>query len=350
MDLSLQTEFYTGIKTLIEKSRIEAYEGANLEMIQTYWQIGKQIFEEVQSGSEITGYEEFLVENLESQLTIEFGKGFNRNNLAYMRRFFLTFPMENTLRPVLSWSHYRLIINADEELAHFFYMNKAADNHWSVQQLTQQIESKYYTRSLSDNMKEEENDGLLMDELKCKASDMFRDPYLLEYLDLKPVNVSLKHELEQAVLDKIHDFLLEIANGFCLVSRQKHNATEQNERYHIDLVFYNYLLRCFVIINLRLGKITEEDEQILDRYVQMYDDKIRPKDDNPTFGILICSHDGETEVKFASLNDRKHIFSSLYQLVIPSKEDFTEVVTTEIKHQINENQLLEKYLLSEDNG
>jgi len=350
MDLSLQTDFYSGIKTLIEKSRIKVYEDTNLEMIQTYWQIGKQIFEEEQRGSGITGYGELLIENLESQLAGEFGKGFDRNNLAYMRRFFLTFPMENTLRPVLSWSHYRLIMNVEEEQAHFFYMNKTADSHWSVQQLTQQIESKYYTSSLSDSMKELENEELLMDELQCKSSDLFRDPYLLEFLDFKPVNVSLKHELEQAVLDKIHDFLLEIANGFCLVSRQKHNATEQNEHYHIDLVFYNYLLRCFVIINLRLGKITEEDEQILDRYVQMYDDKIRPKDDNPTFGILICSHNGETEVKFASLNDRKHIFSSLYQLVIPSKEDFTEVVTTEIQHQISENQLLEKYLWSEDNA
>ena len=348
MDLSLQTEFYSGIKTLIEKSRIKVYEDANFGMLHTYWQIGKRIFEEEQRGSEITGYEELLIENLESQLAGESGKGFDRSNLAYIRRFFLTFPMENTLRPVLSWSHYRLIINVEEEQAHNFYMNKAADNHWSVQQLTQQIESKYYAESLSDSMKEVENDGILMDKLPCKPSDLLRDPYLLEFIDFMPGNLNLKHELEQAVLDKIHDFLLEIANGFCLVSRQKHSATEQNEHYHIDLVFYNYLLRCFVIINLRLGITTEEDEQILDRYVQMYDDKIRPKDDNPTFGILICSHDGETEVKFASLNDRKHIFSSLYQLVIPSKEDFTEVVNTEIQHQINENQLLEKHLLSGD--
>lgn len=324
------------------------YEVINFEMVQTYWQIGKRIFEEEQKGKEITGYGEFLIENLELQLTREFGNGFDRNGMAYMRRFFLTFPIANTLRPVLSWSHYRLIINVEEEQAHFFYMNKAADNHWSVQQLTQQIESKYYTRSLSDSLNEAENDGLLMDELQCKASDLFRDPYLLEFLDFKPVNLSLKHELEQAVLDKIHEYLLELANGFCFVTRQKHVATEQNERYHIDLVYYNYLLRCFVLVNLRLGEITGEDELILDRYVQMYDDKIKPKDDNPTFGILICSHNGKTEVKYAPLNDRKQVFSSLYQLVIPSKNELAEIVTAEIQQQINENQLLEKQLLSGD--
>jgi len=337
MDYLQQTEFYSDIRTLIEHSRTKVYEAVNFSMIQTYWQIGKRIFEEEQSRKEQTDYGKFIIAGLEKQLTSDFGKGFDGTNLIYMRRFFSTFPVVNTLRPLLSWSHYRLIINVDEAKAQFFYMTKAADNHWSVQQLTQKIESQYYHQTLSVKAKEPENPTFPNDELQYKPSDLITDRYILEYLDIKPDAAYLKQELIRIVLDKIQDFMLELANGFCFVTRQKHIITTLNEHYHIDLVFYNYLLRCFVLINLRFGEPTNEDDQMMDRYVQMYDDKFKPKDDNPTFGILICSHNGETEVKYASLNDHKQIFSSLYQMVIPSKEELAEIVTAEIQHQINEN-------------
>jgi predicted nuclease of restriction endonuclease-like (RecB) superfamily len=247
----------------------------------------------------------------------------------------------NTLQPLLSWSHYRLIINVEEEQAQLFYMNKAADNHWSAKQLTQQIESHYYHRTLSVKTKEHEHKGLPKDELQYEPSDLIIDPDVHEFLDTKPSTGNLKRVLNQAVLDKIQDFFLELANGFCLVTRQKHLVTEQNNHYHIDLVFYNYLLRCFVLINLSLGALTNEDELIMDRYVQMYDDKFKPKDDNPTFGILICSNNGETEVKYTSLNDRKQIFLSLYQMVIPSKEELADIVNDEMQRLTSEIQLKE---------
>ncbi|NEW81238.1 MAG: DUF1016 domain-containing protein [Mariniphaga sp.] len=329
MDFSLQNEFYSEIKILIERSRTDIYKSDNFAVVKTYWQIGKRIFEEEEKRKEQIDIGEILTESLGALLSGDFGNSFDVSNLMYMRRFFSTFPILNVLRTQLSWSHYRLIID-EEEQAQIFYMNKAADNHWSVQQLSQQIESKYYSRTHGGSLKDAVSDGLTLDELQCKPSDLFRDPFLLEFLDFKNLNLIPKHELEQAILDRIHDYLLELANGFCFVTRQKHVATEQNEHYHIDLVYYNYLLRCFVLVNLRLGEITSEDELILDRYVQMYDDKIKPKDDNPTFGILICSHNGETEVKYSQLNDRKQIFSTLYQLVIPSKEELSEIVTAEI--------------------
>ncbi len=337
MNFSLQNEFYSQIKTLIESSRTNVYESVNFAELQTYWQIGKRIFEEEQKGKGQTDFEKVLIEVLGSQLVPDFGNSFDSSNLVYMRRFFSTFPVLNTLRPLLSWSHYRLIINIEEEQAQIFYMNKAADNHWSVQQLSQQIESRYFHWTLSVKTKELENEELREEDLHYESSDFIRDPYLLGFLNIKPFKRNLKFELERAVLDRIQEFMLELANGFCLVSRQKHQPTEQNEHYHIDLVFYNYLLRCFVLINFRFGALTDEDALVMDRYTHMYDDKFRPKNDNPTFGIIICSNNGETDVTFASLNEKDQPFSTLYQLVIPSKEELSEIVSAEIQLQMSEN-------------
>ncbi len=206
-----------------------------------------------------------------------------------------------------------------------------------MKQLTQQIESHYYHRTLSVKTKVQEKYALPKDESENKLSELIKDPDVPEFLDTRTIPVNQDQGLEQAVLDKIQDFMLELANGFCFVTRQKYIPTEDNQHFHIDLVFYNYLLRCFVLINLRFGEITDEDEKIMDRYIQMYDDKIKPKDDNPTFGILICSHNGETEVKYASLNDHNQIFDTLYQLVIPAKEEIIEIVAAEIQHQRNEH-------------
>ena len=337
MNFSLQNEFYSEIKALIESSRTNVYESVNFAEVQTYWQIGKRIFEEEQKGKGQIDFEEVLIESLEAQLTGDFGNIFDGSNLIYMRRFFSTFPVLNALRPLLSWSHYRLIINVEEEQARIFYMNKAADNHWSVQQLSQQIESRYFHWTLSVKTKELENQELHEEDLHYESSDLIRDPYLLGFLNIKPFKSNLKFELEWAVLDRIQDFMLELANGFCLVSRQKHQPTVQNEHYHIDLVFYNYLLRCFVLINFRFGALTDEDVLVMDRYTHMYDDKFKPKDDNPTFGIIICSNDGQTDVTYASLNENDQQFTTLYQLVIPSKEDLAEIVSAEMQQQMSEN-------------
>lgn len=337
MNILLQNEFYSEIKTLIEQSRSRVYESVNAAMIETYWQIGKLIVGEEKNGKDQTDYSTFLIDNLEKQLTRDFGKGFDGNNLICMRRFFIAFPIVNTLRPSLSWSHYLLIINLEEEQVQIFYMNKAADNRWSVQQLAQQIESQSYQRTLSIITQEQEKQDLPKEELQYKPSDLIEDSKVRDFLDCKPNPVNLEQGLEQAVLDRIQDFLLELANGFCFVARQKNIITEENKHYHIDLVFYNYLLRCFVLINLRFGVLKDEDVQMMEHYVRMYDNKYRPKDDNPTFGILIWSHNDETELKYTSLEDRKQIFTTLYELVIPSKEEFTEIVNDEIQRRINEN-------------
>jgi predicted nuclease of restriction endonuclease-like (RecB) superfamily len=259
MDHSRQTVFYSEIKTLIEQSRSKIYQAVNFAMVQTYWQIGKRIYEEEQNGKERADYGTFLIENLSEQLTRDFGKGFDRRNLFYMRKFYSAFPIVNALRSQLSWTHYRMIINVEDDKARLFYINESAENHWSTRQLERQIQSFYYHRMLSVQTNEMELVVLPKDQFQFKPSDFIKDPYVLEFLNIKPYSDYLEHELEQAVLDKIQDFLLELGKGFCFVARQKHIATEQNKHYHVDLVFYNYVLRCFVLIDLKIGTLTAED-------------------------------------------------------------------------------------------
>lgn len=350
MDHSFQTVFYSEIKTLIEQSRSKIYQAINFAMVQTYWQIGKRICEEEQNGKERADYGTFLIENLSEQLTRDFGKGFDRRNLFYMRKFYNAFPKVNALRSQLSWTHYRMIINVEHDKARLFYVDESAENHWSTRQLERQIQSCYYHRMLSVQTNEIELAVLPKDEFQFRPSDFIKDPYVLEFLDIKPYSDYLEHELEQAVLDKIQDFLLELGKGFCFVARQKHIATEQNKHYHVDLVFYNYILRCFVLIDLKIGTLTAEDVGKMDMYVRMYDDKFRPKDDNPTLGIILCSQSDETVVKYSLLNDHNQIFASRYQLVLPAKEEFARIVDTEIQLQKNENQLMEKYIQYRNNN
>lgn len=344
MNLTHQFEFYTEIRTLIEHSRKDIFESVNSAIIQTYWQVGKRIFEQEQNQGENADFGAILKESLKVQLTRDFGNGFDWSNLINICRFYTTFPNINTIRSQLSWSHYQLIINVEDEKARLFYMNRAADDRWSVEHLALQIQSSYYDRMLSVKTKKKRNHELSKNELHYKASDLIKDPFVLEFLDIKPISSNLKQDLNKAVGDKIQDYLLGLANGFCLVNRQKYIVTELNKHYHIDLVFYNYLIRCFILIDLRFGELAAEDILMMDRYIEMYDDKFKLKDDNPTFGISIFSNNVRTEVKYTALNDRKQMFSSLYQLVIPSNEDLAEIVDQEVKHLISENEHFKKYL------
>ena len=343
MKSQLKTDpFYSDIRNLIEQSRQRTYQSINFAMVQTYWQIGQRIVEEEQTGNARAGYGEALIETLAEKLVSEFGKGFNMRNLFYMKRFYMAFPIVNALRSLLSWTHYRMIIQVEDKPARIFYMNEAAENHWSTRQLERQIQSRYYHRMLSVQTKNPELVTLKTNENQFNPADFIKDPYVLEFLDIKPYIPYLEQELENAILDKIHEFLLELGKGFCFVARQKQIATEQNNRYRIDLVFYNYLLRCFVLIDLKIGTLTAEDVGKMDMYVRMYEDHFKPKDDNPTLGIILCSKSDKTVVKYSLLNDSKQLFASQYQLVIPAKEELAKVVNDEIQHIKNENILMEK--------
>ncbi len=341
MDQSISNPgFYSDIKTLIEQSRAKTYQAVNFAMVQTYWQIGKRIVEEEQAGNTRAGYGENLIEMLSEKLTIDFGKGFSRRNVFYMKSLYLAFPIVHALRAQLSWTHYRLILQVENKNEREFYLNEAAKEHWSTRQLERQIQTNFYQRVLSTKTAAEK--PAKPESESFNPADFIKDPYILEFLDLKPYASYLEKELEQAILSRLQEFLLELGKGFCFVARQKHIATEQNRHYHIDLVFYNYLLRCFVLIDLKIGTLGAEDVGKMDMYVRMYEDQFKPKDDNPTLGIILCSQSDETVVKYSLLNDRKQLFASQYQLVIPSEKMLAKVVDDEIQHIKNENVLMEK--------
>lgn len=332
--------FYNEIRMLIEQSRARAYQAVNFAMVQTYWQIGKRIVEEEQAGNTRAGYGETLIDMLSERLTADFGKGFSRRNVFYMRSLYVSFPIVHALRAQLSWTHYRLILQVENQDAREFYLNEAANEHWSTRQLERQIQTNAYQRVLSTKDKYEIPVKQVTDSFS--PGDFIKDPYVLEFLDLKPYAPYLEKELEEAILNRLQDFLLELGKGFCFVARQKHIATEQNRHYHIDLVFYNYLLRCFVLIDLKIGTLTAEDVGKMDLYVRMYEDQFKPADDNPTLGIILCSQSDETVVKYSLLNDRKQLFASQYRLVIPSEQALAKVVDDEIQHIKNENILQKK--------
>jgi predicted nuclease of restriction endonuclease-like (RecB) superfamily len=334
--------FYNEIKSLIVQSRFKIYQTVNFAMVQTYWQIGKRIVEEEQAGSTRAGYGESLIDMLSERLTTDFGKGFSRRNVFYMRSLYVSFPIVHALRAQLSWTHYRLILQIDNQKEREYYLNEAAKEHWSTRQLERQIQTNWYQRVLST--KPEVETPAKQEPESFNPADFIKDPYILEFLDLKPYTPYLEKELEQAILNRLQDFLLELGKGFCFVARQKHISTEQNRHYHIDLVFYNYLLRCFVLVDLKIGTLTAEDVGKMDMYVRMYEDQFKPADDNPTLGIILCPQTDETVVKYSLLNDRKQLFASQYRLVVPSEKALAKVVDDEIQHIKNENILQEKLM------
>lgn len=331
---------YVEIKTLIEQSRARTYQAVNFAMVQTYWQIGKRIVEEEQAGNSRAGYGENLIDMLSERLTKDFGKGFSRRNVFYMKSLYIAFPIVHALRAQLSWTHYRLILQVEKQKEREYYLNEAANEHWSTRQLERQIQTNSYQRVLSTTTEVEL--PAKQESESFNPADFIKDPYILEFLDLKPYTPYLEKEIEQAILNRLQDFLLELGKGFCFVARQKHIGTEQNRHYHIDLVFYNYLLRCFVLIDLKIGTLTAEDVGKMDMYVRMYEDQFKPADDNPALGIILCSQSDETVVKYSLLNDRKHLFASQYRLVVPSEKALAKVVDDEIQHIKNENILQEK--------
>jgi predicted nuclease of restriction endonuclease-like (RecB) superfamily len=334
--------FYNEIKSLIVQSRFKIYQTVNFAMVQTYWQIGKRIVEEEQAGSTRAGYGESLIDMLSERLTTDFGKGFSRRNVFYMRSLYVSFPIVHALRAQLSWTHYRLILQIDNQKEREYYLNEAAKEHWSTRQLERQIQTNWYQRVLST--KPEVETPAKQEPESFNPADFIKDPYILEFLDLKPYTPYLEKELEQAILNRLQDFLLELGKGFCFVARQKHISTEQNRHYHIDLVFYNYLLRCFVLVDLKIGTLTAEDVGKMDMYVRMYEDQFKPADDNPTLGIILCPQTDETVVKYSLLNDRKQLFASQYRLVVPSEKALAKVIDDEIQHIKNENILQEKLM------
>jgi len=329
--ISNANSFYEQIKDILQKARDKAYKQVNFIMVEAYWNIGKQIIEHEQNKEVRAKYGKYIIKELSLRLTKDFGKGYSARNLRSMRQFYLTFPNWQTVSAKLSWSHYQLIMRVENEKAREYYINEAVKSNWSVRALERQIGTHYYERLISSRDK-----SVVELEAKEKTKDMqltpkdiIKDPYVLEFLDLKD-NISFREdELESAMISKIQEFLLELGRGFAFVARQKHIKTELSD-FYIDLVFYNYLLKCFVIIELKSGKLTHQDIGQLDMYVRMYDDLEKGESDNPTIGILLCANKDNTIVKYSSVNENNNLFVSKYQMYLPTEQELKNEIEKDL--------------------
>ncbi len=319
---------YDSIREILLSARHRVYSAANAEMVQAYWNIGRCIVEYEQAGNVRAEYGKAVMQNLSKRLTAEFGKGFDDRNLRYMRAFYQAFPIWNAVRSELSWTHYRMLIKVENPDARAYYMEECAKGNWSTRQLERQINSFCYERVLSSRDKDAVVSEVLRKEPSSTPEDFIKDPYVLvEFVGIKQNPNVYEKDLESALINEMERFMLELGRGFAFVARQKHLDLE-GEHFYIDLVFYNFLLKCFVLIDIKTDKLTHQDIGQMDTYVRIYDDLQRVDGDNPTIGLILCAEKNETIVKYSILNDSKQLFASKYQLTLPTEE--------ELKHHIEQ--------------
>jgi predicted nuclease of restriction endonuclease-like (RecB) superfamily len=319
---------YKSIKTVLEEARSTVYRTVNFAMVQAYWHIGRIIVEQEQKGKERAEYGKALIKELSIKLTKDFGRGFNERNLFYMRSFYSMFPKVNSLRSELSWTHYRLLLRVEKEKSRDFYLIETINNKWSTRELERQINSLLYERIALSQDKTEVLELSKKGQKIQQPKDIIKDPYVLEFLNLKENKKFLEKDLEQALIDKLQQFLLELGKGFSFVSRQKRISVD-GDHYYIDLVFYNYILKCFVLIDLKIGKLTHKDIGQIDFYVRYFEKEEKQKNDNPTIGLILCSDKNETMVQYTLLEENKQIFASKYKLYLPSEKELQQELSKE---------------------
>jgi predicted nuclease of restriction endonuclease-like (RecB) superfamily len=309
------------LRDLIQSARQRALRAVDTVQVQTCWEIGRHIVEFEQGGSARAEYGSQLLQTLAAALAMEFGRGFDVSNLRHMRVFYQAFPIRDALRPELSWTHYRTLLRVESEPARQWYMKEAAGQGWTTRALERQISTLYYEwlLSSSDRAAVEKEGGDSVQPLQTPR-DFVRDPVMLEFLGLPGAGKLLEADLERALLDNLQEFLLELGRGFAFVARQFRISTETKD-FYTDLVFYNYLLKCFVLFDLKSGELTHQDIGQMDMYVRMTDELKRAPDDNPTVGIILCAQKDTSVVRYSVLHENEQLFASRYKLVLPSEEE-----------------------------
>jgi predicted nuclease of restriction endonuclease-like (RecB) superfamily len=295
-------------------------------MVHSYWHIGQMIVEHEQQGASRAEYGKQQLQHLSAQLTERLGKGFDATNLRNMRRFYLAFPIQETVSLELSWSHYNALSRVENESARQWYLQEAQAQAWSVRALDRQISKLYYERLLAsqDRALVEAEAQQHTQPLAESVKDYLRDPYILDFLNLQDRTYQ-ESELEQAIISNIQQFLLELGKGFAFVERQQH-IRFSDEDFYIDLVFYNFKLKCFLLVDLKLGKLKHQDVGQMDTYVRLYDEQHKGADDNPTVGLVLCSEKSEAVVKYSVLSEQKQLFSAKYLPYLPTEE--------QLKHEL----------------
>lgn len=323
----MDQQFYKEIKRILETARQKAYSAANFAMVDAYWNIGRHIVER-QGGDARAEYGAGLIKELSEQLTKDFGKGFTVANLKNMRQFYLTFPNGYTLCSELSWSHYRLLMRVENANARSFYLNECVKSRWSTRQLERQINTLFYERLLSSRDKAGVASEISTLEPGRTPEDVIRDPYVLEFLGLSPNTDFYESDLENALITHLQKFLLELGRGFSFVARQK-RFTVDGRHFRIDLVFYNYILKCFVLIDLKVGDLTHQDLGQMQMYVHYYERELMNEGDNPPIGIILCANKSDSLVKYTLPENETHIFASRYKLYLPSEEELLKELNRE---------------------
>ena len=319
--------FFNNIKDLVINSRNKVYQVVNVEMLNLYWNIGKSIIE-IQQGEERANYGDAVIDKLSQKLSNEFGKGFSKRNLRTMRKFYSLYPNWQTVSAKLSWSHHLELIKIDEEPRRNFYLNECINSSWSVRKLQRQRDSLLYERLIISADKEKILELSEKGQVLKSSKDLVKDPFVLEFLDIKENTNYLENDLEKNIIEHLKEFLLELGKGFSYVGNQV-RLTLEEDHFYPDLVFYNRLLKCFVIIDLKVGKVSHQDIGQMQMYVNYYDRKIKQNDENKTIGILLSTNKNETVVKYTLPEDNKTIFSSEYKLHMPTEQDLIKAVEEE---------------------
>lgn len=324
--------YLTEIKTILAQARQKAYFAINSAMVEAYWNIGKRIVEEEQNGADRAEYGKQIIQTISDELTQEFGKGFSKRTIWEIRQFYNYFPEYEIMRTLfaqLSWSHFQRVLKVSNENARIYYLQEAVENTWSVRTLDRNISTLYYERIIASKDKTLVKNEII-EQNNLNPNEFIKNPTVLEFLNL-PTNKSYTEaELEKALIDNLQEFILELGKGFAFVARQEHIRTETSD-FYIDLVFYNYILKCFVIIELKTDKLTHQDIGQLDMYVRMYDDLKRQSNDNPTIGLLLCTETDSIIAKYSVLNENKQLFASKYMKYLPTEE--------ELKREIEQQKL-----------
>ena len=322
-----ESSIYENIRATVTEAQKKVYSTVNFVMVETYWNIGKQI-SDAQGDKERAEYGTGLLKYLSEKLTEDFGKGYTVTNLKYMRLFYAAFPNRHALRDQLSWTHYRMILKVEDDKARQFYLDECVKSNWSTRQLERQINSFYYQRLLSSQDQESVRNEIQTLEKGMDIKDIIRDPYVLEFLGLEQTSNLYEKEIEQGLIDHLQKFLLELGRGFSFVSRQK-RITFDGEHYFIDLVFYNYILKCFVIVDLKVGKLKHQDIGQMQMYVNYFTRELMNDGDNLPIGIILCADKSDSVVKYTLPEDNNQIFASKYKLYMPSEEELIQEIEKE---------------------
>lgn len=309
------------IALIIEQARGQVRQAVNSAMVHSYWHIGQMIVEHEQQGAARAQYGKQQLQHLSAELTERLGKGFDVTNLRNMRAFYQAFPIRETVSLELSWSHYNALSRIENESARRWYQQEAQRQAWSVRALERQISKLYYERLLASQDKTlVENEAAQHTQpLAESVKEYLRDPYILDFLNLQDKSYQ-ESELEQAIISNLQQFLLELGKGFAFVERQQRIRFD-DEDFFIDLVFYNFKLKCFLLVDLKLGKLRHQDIGQMDTYVRLYDEQRKGDDDNPTIGLVLCSEKSEAVVKYSVLADKKQLFAAKYLPYLPSEEE-----------------------------